>query len=51
MLGGSEADTAGYRDEYTLLTAAEAPAIAKHAEQMAFFTATDHLRLPVISPR
>jgi mannan endo-1,4-beta-mannosidase len=35
MLGGSEADTAGYRDEYTILTAAEVPAIANHAEQMA----------------
>jgi mannan endo-1,4-beta-mannosidase len=34
MLGGNEADTRGYRDDYTILSPDEAPALALHALEM-----------------
>ena len=34
MIGGNEADVAGFRDQYTVLSGAEVPAVAAHATQM-----------------
>jgi mannan endo-1,4-beta-mannosidase len=38
MVGGSAPDTAGFRDDYTVLSAAEVPAVKDHADEMVLLT-------------